>query len=188
MKTEYFIDSENVGTAWIRQISPLSPKDKVYVFVSNQELLRKLKKMIPFPTKQVEFVECTGMGKNDMDIYIAGFVARRSAKAFPRRDFVIVSNDKGYEDFIDGFSQNRWATIRRQPVYRQSYQDFYEKVQPILSDMKADIESIMDTAVKYRKRDERAKLHRVLVKEYGDEKGTMIYRAIRPHMHFLINR
>ncbi len=188
LKREFFIDTENVGTAWIRQISPLTPKDMVYVFVSNKELMRKLKKMIPFPEKQVEFVECIGMGKNDMDIYIAGFVARKSARRFVKREYIIVSNDKGYEDFIMGFSQNRWAVIRRQGVYRQAYQDFYEKVRPILTDMRTDIENIMDTAVKYRKRDERAKLHRVLVKDYGDEKGTLIYRAIRPHMHFLINR
>ena len=188
MKREFFIDTENVGTAWIRQISPLDRGDMVFIFVSNKELMRKLKKMIPFPEKQVEFVECIGMGKNDMDIYIAGFIARRTARRFVRREYIVVSNDKGYEDFISGFSQNRWGTIRRQGVYRQSYQDFYEKVRPILSDMRADIEKIMDTAVKYRKRDERAKLHRVLVKEYGDEKGTLIYRAIRPHMHFLINK
>ena len=188
MKREFFIDTENVGTAWIRQISPLSPKDMVYVFVSNPELMRRLKKMVPFPAKQVEFVECIGMGKNDMDIYIAGFIARRTARRFLKREYVIVSNDKGYEDFIAGFSQNRWGVIRRQGVYGQSFQDFYEKIQPILTDMKLDPEKIMETAVKYRKRDERAKLHRVLVKEYGDEKGTLVYRAIRPHMHFLIHR
>ncbi|MBQ3390520.1 MAG: hypothetical protein IJG57_05570 [Firmicutes bacterium] len=188
MKREFFIDTENVGTAWIRQISPLAPKDMVYVFVSNAELMRKLKNSIPFPKKQVEFVECIGMGKNDMDIYIAGFVARKSARHFVKREYVIVSNDKGYEDFIAGFSRNRWAVIRRQGVYGQSFQDFYDKVEPILTDMRVDPDKIMETAVKFRKRDERAKLHRDLVKEYGDEKGTLIYRAIRPHMHFLINR
>lgn len=188
MKREFFIDTENVGIAWIRQISPLDSRDKVFIFVSNKELMRKLQKAVPFPGKQVEYVECFGMGKNDMDIYIAGFIARRTARRFIKREYIIVSNDKGYEDFIAGFSQNRWGTIRRQGVYRQAYQDFYDKVKPILTDMRTDIEHIMETAVKYRKRDERAKLHRVLVKEYGDEKGTLVYRAIRPHLHFLINR
>jgi hypothetical protein len=112
MKTNHiFIDFENVQR---HDIGFLRDQPcKVYVFVgSNQskipfDLVSAIQKL----GEQAEYIKIEGTGHNALDFHIAFYVGRM-AERDPEGNFIIVSNDKGFNPLIEYLRDNKISAQR----------------------------------------------------------------------------
>lgn len=76
MYTDYFLDSENLPSDVVHEISELDKSDKFYIFYSNtsqKPTYEILHKIINAKCK-VEFIECKNGTPNSMDFKIVSFI------------------------------------------------------------------------------------------------------------------
>jgi hypothetical protein len=99
-KKVYLVDTENIGSAWIKLLELLTKQDELILFytehspaVSYQDLQRVLAY-----TDRFEFVHCYA-GRNGLDFQLVtylGYLLRSAGKT----DYVVVSNDMGFDTVI----------------------------------------------------------------------------------------
>lgn len=113
-RTIYLIDSENVASHWVGHVKFASAQDRLIIFWSRNC------KGIPFgaleqflelyPKEQVDFVECY-TGPNSMDFHIVAKLGQLATRA-PKTQFVIVSNDTGYDAVINHLNDEGVSVVR----------------------------------------------------------------------------
>lgn len=135
MKKIYLVDSENVGDIWVPLLVASQAEDEVIVFYTqksphmNYENVRMLKET----DKEADFIKCFE-GSNALDFQLVSELGYRLHEN-RECDYVIVSNDTGFDAVVRYWSQ------RKMPVSRLSGKDCYrqlngkkkgtgEKVQP----------------------------------------------------------
>lgn len=112
MTTTYYIDSENVGDNWISLLPAVTEDDEILVFYTqnsphmNYRNLRLLKES---PT-DVDFIECCE-GSNALDFQLCTELGFRIS-SISDREFVIVSNDTGF-DAVVKYWRKRGQAVRR---------------------------------------------------------------------------
>lgn len=118
--TIYLIDSENVADHWVGKIKLATAQDRIVIFWSRNckgislSLLPQF--LNAYPKEQLEFVECY-TGTNAMDFHIVAKLGQMLAET-PKRRFVVVSNDTGYDAVInhlhdEGFSVARFENCNK---------------------------------------------------------------------------
>lgn len=117
---EILVDCENVGVdRWIPFIN-IGKNDRVFLFyssgVSATVHLDALAKILNSPTSRIALVKCSA-GKNSMDLCIASKCGELFNKERRPREYLIVSNDTGYDGFINtckeqGRRISRFGTVQ----------------------------------------------------------------------------
>lgn len=112
MKKTFFIDSENVGDNWISLLDTVAKDDEILVFYTEKSPHMNYKNLVLLKesSKDVTFIECSE-GNNALDFQLCtelGFQVHGSSDT----EYVIVSNDTGYDAVIKYWKQRNIA-IRR---------------------------------------------------------------------------
>ena len=108
----YLVDSENIGSSWSQLLSSMSDEDKMYVFytdkspyISYENLLQVIAHChIPV------FIKCFE-GKNALDFQLVSELGFKLCQD-PDQEFVIVSDDYGYDAAVRYWSGKKY-NVRR---------------------------------------------------------------------------
>ena len=99
-KKVYLVDTENIGSAWIKLLELVTKQDDLILFytehspaVSYQDLQRVLEY-----TDRFEFIHCYA-GRNGLDFQLVTYLGYL-LKSAPKTDYVVVSNDMGFDTVI----------------------------------------------------------------------------------------
>ncbi len=96
--TIYLVDSENVNDAWIQLATNMEPDDEILVFYTERsphmsyERVIELTRLTDRPVRWIKCVE----GSNALDFQLVTELGARVATE-PNCEFVIVSNDNGFD-------------------------------------------------------------------------------------------
>ena len=178
----YLIDTENVGSDWIRLIEKAKAKDRFVLFwtknsprVTYQDL-----QTITDPQIQMEAVQFH-TGQNALDFQLVsymGHILNKRAKA----QFIIVSKDHGYDPVAEFWSEKGYN------VSRNSLTE-YEKdavVESVMGDApKEEIDvfvNIMNKAKTKGQKEVKAYVHGQLVKAFGPDTGLARYNAVKKRL------
>lgn len=108
---EYYVDVENVGIKWIDIYKEMSKNDKMIIYFSKHTHFsyNDLMSLLKVEQKKLELKEAfvRGNGDSALDYFLMGDL-QNNMNEFPKREYVIVSNDKDYDDFISEKRENNF--------------------------------------------------------------------------------
>ncbi|MBP5732607.1 MAG: hypothetical protein J6W66_02105 [Lachnospiraceae bacterium] len=112
MKKFYFIDSENVGDHWISLLDHATDDDEILVFYTENSPHMNYKNLVILKQspKEITFVECSS-GNNALDFQLSTSLGYH-VHAFEGCEFIIVSNDTGYDAVVKFWNQRK-IRVRR---------------------------------------------------------------------------
>lgn len=113
--TVYFVDTENMGGAWVRYIKEARPGDLFLLFYTNNSHaidFSSLKKITASKAK-FECISCY-VGANALDFQLVTELGFRIAKK-PLLDYIVLTKDKGFDAAVK-YWQDRGIHIERQCV------------------------------------------------------------------------
>lgn len=204
MKT-YLVDTENVGGAWINLLENISPKDRICLFITDESAKLSLADLqyVAKYANNIEVIECFRGTENAMDFQLCtvlGHKAHNSTKS----EFVIVSNDNGYDPVV-AMMLKRGRNVKRitMPHIHK------EQVNPVIAMKKVIVENggmnidakrvagligypkNSDDTIRVidfmNKSPDLATLHANL-RQWKGERGAAIYRDIKPYYSSLISK
>lgn len=189
----YLVDTENIGSAWKELLPKKGSKDILVLFFtehspgisySDLEVIRQ------YPTS-FETIECYP-GKNGLDFQLVSYLGYL-IKTAPKTDYVIVTNDTGY-DAVVKFWKNRDMSVTRKTKSELTLPEKAAEADPLreakellkssLPDEYSDeayVEGIFKIVCDYSVKQLQG-LYHALQKEYTVEIGTTIYRSIKPQI------
>ena len=107
---EYYVDVENVGIKWIDIYKEMSKNDKMIIYFSKHTHFsyNDLMSLLKVEQKKLELKEAfvRGNGDSALDYFLMGDL-QNNMNEFPKREYIIVSNDKDYDDFISEKRENK---------------------------------------------------------------------------------
>lgn len=116
---EYYVDVENIGTKWIDIYKEMGKSDKMVLYFSKNTHFGYQNLMLFLQSKDLKKLELKeafvrGMGDSALDYYLMGDMQNNMTKN-PKREYILVSNDKDYDDFIkikqnDGYNVIKMST------------------------------------------------------------------------------
>lgn len=177
MRKAYFVDAENVGTAWTKLGMDFASEDEIFIF-SNRDSQRVSKEFIENCAAVTENIIVDAKGHNDLDILIAGIIGASLEKD---KKFIIISNDTGYTSFINYFSEYYNCNIQRMGV-PEGLTNLGKKKRkirslPLSDDEKQQVISLLE---KYQySRHIKNDIYNILCKTYGRTKGLELYTIIK---------
>lgn len=108
---EYYVDVENVGIKWIDIYKEMSKNDKMIIYFSKHTHFsyNDLMSLLKIEQKKLELKEALVRGNGDsaLDYFLMGDL-QNNMNEFPKREYIIVSNDKDYDDFISEKRENKF--------------------------------------------------------------------------------
>lgn len=108
---EYYVDVENVGIKWIDIYKEMSKNDKMIIYFSKHTHFsyNDLMSLLKVEQKKLELKEAfvRGNGDSALDYFLMGDL-QNNMNEFPKREYVIVSNDRDYDDFISEKRENKF--------------------------------------------------------------------------------
>ena len=108
---EYYVDVENVGIKWIDIYKEMSKNDKMIIYFSKHTHFsyNDLMSLLKVEQKKLELKEAfvRGNGNSALDYFLMGDL-QNNMNEFPKREYIIVSNDKDYDDFISEKRENKF--------------------------------------------------------------------------------
>lgn len=108
---EYYVDVENVGIKWIDIYKEMSKNDKMTIYFSKHTHFsyNDLMSLMKVEPKKLELKEAfvRGNGDSALDYFLMGNL-QNNMNEFPKREYIIVSNDKDYDDFISEKRENKF--------------------------------------------------------------------------------
>lgn len=108
---EYYVDVENVGIKWIDIYKEMSKNDKMIIYFSKHTHFsyNDLMSLLKVEQKKLELKEAfvRGNGDSALDYFLMGDL-QNNMNEFPKREYIIVSNDKDYDDFISEKRGNKF--------------------------------------------------------------------------------
>ena len=108
---EYYVDVENVGIKWIDIYKEMSKNDKMIIYFSKHTHFsyNDLMSLMKIEQKKLELKEAfvRGNGDSALDYFLMGDL-QNNMNEFPKREYIIVSNDKDYDDFISEKRENNF--------------------------------------------------------------------------------
>ena len=124
-KKVYLVDTENVGSVWIKLLELISKQDSVLLFytenspaVSYNDLQRVLKFNEGF-----EFIHCYS-GRNGLDFQLITYLGYL-VKSSPKSEYIIVSNDMGFDAAVKFWTERKKNIIRLNAAKVNA--EFYKK-------------------------------------------------------------
>jgi hypothetical protein len=176
MNTAYFVDTENVGTAWIRENITYDSNDEIFV-VKNATSLALSQELTEFVSAKINYITVE-TGHNSADILISGLIGSMLDKY---DSFVIISNDKGYASFIKYFQEIYGCKVRRIGIQEglTNIGRIKKKVKGSLLEQEQK-EYVLLLVEKYQYcKYIKQKMYCKLCKKYGKERGAEIYSAVK---------
>ena len=108
---EYYVDVENVGIKWIDIYKEMSKNDKMIIYFSKHTHFsyNDLMSLLKIEQKKLELKEAfvRGNGDSALDYFLMGDL-QNNMNEFPKREYIIVSNDKDYDNFISEKRENKF--------------------------------------------------------------------------------
>lgn len=111
---KYFVDTENVQSAWMELLETLEAKDHVYLMVSAHtsnlsfplSLLERYSALVVKHAMKIQQVKCVDMvSHNAMDLELVSFLGSIIGTSKSKTcEYVIVSNDKDFDPVISFWS------------------------------------------------------------------------------------
>lgn len=122
---KYFVDTENVQSAWMELLETLEAKDHVYLMVSAHtpnlsfplSLLERYSALAVKHAPKIQQVKCVDMvSHNAMDLELVSFLGSIMGTSRSKTcEYVIVSNDKDFDPVVS-FWSDRGKKIRRMGI------------------------------------------------------------------------
>lgn len=113
MKKSYLIDSENINDIWVELLEVLGEKDDILVFYTDKSAHMGYDKIIRLMEQKkgtLQWIRCFE-GQNALDFQLVTELGYRISQE-PKKEYVIVSNDTGY-DVVVRYWEQRGCKIRR---------------------------------------------------------------------------
>ena len=106
MRKFYYIDSENVGDDWISLLASVGVDDKIFVFYTDKSPHMNYNNLILLKNspKEVTFIKCFE-GTNALDFQLCTEIGLQ-VHDNPDAEFIIVSNDTGYDVVVKYLMQH----------------------------------------------------------------------------------
>ena len=116
MKNIFFVDSENVGDAWIKLFDYLNEDDIILVFYSNKSPNMSYENLILLKHSPVEpeFILCENGTDNSLDFQLVTYLGSLTVKN-PDDNLIIVSKDKGFDSVVHFWSERGFHVCRKAP-------------------------------------------------------------------------
>lgn len=117
--TPYFIDTENINGIWPDYVVDKynqSPDSKFLIFVTEKTSLlswKNIEKFRKMKSNALEFCEAHNGEKNALDFCLVARLGEEVVRS-KKREFVIVSKDKGFDSAITYLAERHSANIIRE--------------------------------------------------------------------------
>ncbi len=124
MRTIYYVDAENVGAALIQMLSEaLIDKSVFSIFYTNNmsKLNMEDLSLLDKHKIKVRYIRCH-TGKNALDFQLISTLGYSIAKAGRKCQYIIISNDTGYDTAIKYWVGYGYS-VRRVPIITESSSD-----------------------------------------------------------------
>lgn len=193
----YLVDTENVGSAWKELLPQKSSKDLIILFFTEHspgisyydlDIIRQ------YPSS-FDMIECIP-GKNGLDFQLVSYLGYL-IKTAPKTDYVIVTNDTGYDAVVKFWNQREMSVVRKtksELTAPERVADASEEVKAALKTLLPEeysgeeaLDGVYKIICDYSVKQLQA-LYFALQKEYGQEAGTDIYRAIKPQVRTIYKK
>ena len=193
----YLVDTENVGTAWKDLLPQRNGKDLIILFFTENSpgiSYYDLDTIRQYPDS-FEMVECV-TGKNGLDFQLVSYLGYL-IKSAPKTDYIIVTNDTGYDAVVKFWNQRELSVIRKtksELIAKEQKENSQEEVKGMLKNLLPEENSdeemveevyrlLCDYSVKQLQ-----ELYQALQKEFGHEQGTAIYRQLKPDIRVIYKK
>ena len=167
-----FVDYENVQGNFFEYIKDLPKLLNINIFYSHNNgkmSLELVKILLKDKKNKYNFYKIDSGGKNALDFQLSTYLGS-VIKRYPNDNFVIISKDCGF-DYAVKFWSERSINIERIPIKIEVKNDI--KIDKI----EIEIENINEK-VKLSG-EELHKKYREFVKQYGQDKGLLLYRKFK---------
>ncbi len=200
MYTDYFLDSENLPSDVVHEISELDKSDKFYIFYSDssQKPTYEILYKIVTAKCKVEFIECKNGTPNSMDFKIVSFIGLKVGSyknmKHNKHHYVILSNDKGYDTTVEYYrsmniSMERWGNllpVLKEDILKQKQEKDRAKKRKKKEDEQMKVRAVLSSQTMYdtliretiRKSTDLSNFHVLLQKsdnEYIKKHCTLLY-------------
>lgn len=195
----YLVDTENIGSAWKELLPKKGSKDMLVLFFTEHSpgiSYADLDFIRQYPTS-FETIECYP-GKNGLDFQLVSYLGYL-IKSAPKTDYIIVTNDTGY-DAVVKFWSGREMSVKRQTKSELTMPETTEEADPfsearamlknLLPEEYSDeayVDGIFKIVCNYSAK-QLQELYQALQKEYTVEAGTVIYRTIKPQIRMVYKK
>lgn len=116
MNTIFFIDSENVGDAWIDLFDYLQDGDQLLVFYTDKSPHMSYKNLIRLKQSAVEptFIYCVNGSDNALDFQLTTYLGSLTVTN-PEDQLVIITRDKGFDVVVKFWTERGINICRKAP-------------------------------------------------------------------------
>lgn len=193
----YLVDTENVGTAWKELLPQKGAKDVIILFYTEHSpgiSYGDLNVIREYPSS-FDMILCYP-GKNGLDFQMVSYLGYL-IKTAPKSEYIIVSNDTGYDAVVKFWSEREIEVCRRSkselltPKEKQAEDgDVKIMLKEALSETyQTDeyLEKIYQMLRNYSLKQLQG-LYLALQKELGTEAGMEIYRQLKPQIKIIYKK
>lgn len=117
MKRTYLIDSENINDIWVELLHCLEEKDEILVFYTDKSAhmgYDRIIRLMEHKRGAVRWLRCFE-GQNALDFQLVTELGSRISQE-PKREYIIVSNDTGYDAVVRYWQQKDYRVRRMKGV------------------------------------------------------------------------
>lgn len=187
----YLVDTENVGTAWKELLPQRNAKDMIILFYTENSpgiSYVDLNVIRQYPSS-FDMILCYP-GKNGLDFQMVSYLGYL-IKTAPKTEYVIVSNDTGYDAAVKFWRDREIEVCRRSKSELTAPRDKQEQDDDVKTTLKRlltegtytdeDLEKIYQVLRNYSVK-QLQELYFALQKEFGAPLGMDIYRQLKPQI------
>ena len=172
----YLVDFENTGYNGLKGIERLTEEDQVHLFYSSNadKLTFDIHLSIMASKAKIFYYKVEIGAKNALDFQLATYLGALTVSN-PEESFYIVSNDDGFHYIVQFWKQRQ---INIQQISNLQFRNVeLEEVRKLLpASLEDEIQTVMDCINEHKSKQW---INNALVKQFGNKKGSDIYRAIR---------
>ena len=193
----YLVDTENVGTAWKELLPQKGAKDVIILFYTEHSpgiSYGDLNVIREYPSS-FDMILCYP-GKNGLDFQMVSYLGYL-IKTAPKSEYIIVSNDTGYDAVVRFWSGREIEVCRRSKselLTPKEKQVEDEDVKIMLKEALSEtyqtdeyLEKIYQMLCNYSLKQLQG-LYFALQKELGAEAGMEIYRQLKPQIKIIYKK
>ena len=187
----YLVDTENVGTAWKEILPQKSSKDVIILFYTEHSpgiSYTDLNVIREYPMS-FDMILCYP-GKNGLDFQMVSYLGYL-IKTAPKSEYIIVSNDTGFDSVVRFWSDREIEVCRRSKselTAPQKRETEDEDVRVMLREALSEtyrteeyLEKILQMIHNYSVKQLQG-LYFAMQKELGAEAGMEVYRQLKPQL------
>ena len=187
----YLVDTENVGTAWKELLPQKNAKDMIILFYTENSpgiSYVDLNVIRQYPSS-FDMILCYP-GKNGLDFQMVSYLGYL-IKTAPKTEYVIISNDTGYDAAVKFWRDREVEVCRRSKSELTAPKDKQGNNDDVKTTLKQlltegsytdeDLERVYQVLRNYDVK-QLQPLYFALQKEFGAPQGMDIYRQLKPQI------